>query len=238
MEHPKNLPVTTHFLKHEQRVRLIRSTRKVGHLLGETPLFIDSSSPIAGTFTGPKARTRNAQIYIAAPSRSSSLRAQTGDSSSEPSHASTSVRPLLGVHVPPPNRDSDPPVCAPSPASMVFPTTPAEEQHRQRTRKMARIVRTLGENVPTELVFPANAQQRHIRRTSTLNSRRRRSSKLVRSSSAASRARRDSLTRGASSLAGSPSDQAGLEALAEAESDAESASVYSTLSGVEYPKTP
>ncbi|KAJ7881739.1 hypothetical protein B0H14DRAFT_2202567, partial [Mycena olivaceomarginata] len=154
-------PVTTHFLKAHQRVRLMRSTRKMEHLLGETPLFIDTNSPVTPTFPQSRQR-RSAHIYVA-PARSSSLGVHippNGDSS----QASTSrvpARPLLAVRVPAPtNRDSGSFALA-SPASVLsFPTppkSPADEQRRHRTRKMARIFRTLGETVPAELVFPAGA---------------------------------------------------------------------------------
>ncbi|KAF7355936.1 hypothetical protein MVEN_00922800 [Mycena venus] len=230
MDGPSTLPVTTHFLKPHQRVRLMRSTRKVEHLLGETPLFVDTSSPITPTFPGPQSRRTAAYIYVA-PVRSSSLNAYAPP---DPSYTSTSrvpARPLLAVSVPAPV-DMDPPIA--SPASISFPTqpkSPADEERRQRTRKMARIARTLGENVPAELVFPATLSPKP-RRTSTLTKRR--SSRLVRASSAASRAgRRDSLTKGELEKQGA--DAAALESI---ESDSESASVYSTLSGGDWERVP
>lgn len=247
MDDPTTLPVTTHFLKADQRVRLMRSTRKMEHLLGETPLFIDTNSPVTPTF--PQSRqTRAAYIYVA-PARSSSLGVHippNGDSS----QASTSrvpARPLLAVRVPAPtNRDSGSFALA-SPASVLsFPTPPkssADEQRRHRTRKMARIFRTLGEPVPAELVFPAGAPPAppappRPRRTSTLAKRR--SSRLVRvssSSSLASRARRNSLlTRGGDGDV--EEEESGGAALDPIESDGESASVYSTLSGGDWERVP
>ncbi|KAJ7166966.1 hypothetical protein C8R46DRAFT_861954, partial [Mycena filopes] len=148
-------PRTTHFLKPDQRTRLMRSTRKVEHLLGETPLFVEPSTPRSSVFPAPAPR-QAAYIYVATP-RSSSLGVYAppgsqASSSSSSSHASTS-RPVLAVSAPDPRYPSEPPL---SPGALSFPTqlpSPADEQRREQRRKMARVVRTLGENVPAALVF-------------------------------------------------------------------------------------
>jgi hypothetical protein len=239
MDGPSALPVTSHFLKPEQRVRLLRSTRKMEHLLGETPLFIDTSSPRTATFPVHESRPR---AYIYAPPRSSSLGIYTPDAESP--HASTShisARPLLAVRVPPAgSRDSHLGSPFASPASISFPTyppkSPADELRNRRTRKMARIVRTLGENVPAELVFPATHAE-SPRRPSTLSKRR--STRLLRASSAAMRTgRRDSLVVSEWRRETAPAVEWEREREAppvlEAEpdsSDRDSVSVYSALSG-------
>ncbi|KAJ7290525.1 hypothetical protein C8J57DRAFT_1459041 [Mycena rebaudengoi] len=174
-ESPKSLPRTTHALPHAQRLRLLRSTRKVGAILGETPLlegFV--SSPTAPTFASSSTGTlihRPVYIYTPAP-RSSSLAAASSSSSSSSSFSSRA--PIF-----PPGLEPRP---APAPRppsedfSFSFPATtapdPADERRRFRTRKMAKVVRTLGENVPAELVFPP--ARRRSRRSSTASSRRRR----------------------------------------------------------------
>ncbi|KAJ7908785.1 hypothetical protein B0H13DRAFT_2273176 [Mycena leptocephala] len=212
MDGPSALPVTSHFLKPEQRVRLLRSTRKMEHLLGETPLFIDTSSPRTATFPVHESRPR---AYIYAPPRSSSLGIYTPDAESP--HASTShisARPLLA--------------------------SPADELRNRRTRKMARIVRTLGENVPAELIFPATHSD-PPRRPSTLSKRR--STRLMRASSAATRTgRRDSLVESEWRRETAPAVDWNRERAREREappmpeeepdsSDRDSVSVYSALSG-------
>ncbi|KAJ7486723.1 hypothetical protein FB451DRAFT_1553956 [Mycena latifolia] len=222
-------PQTTHVLKHDQRVRLMRSTRKVGALLGETPLFIDPSSPQNTAFPDPRAPARQ-PAYIYAPNpRSSSL--PNGQLYASTSRAA--ARPLLAVRVAALDEVDSPLTSASSLSFPVFPASPADEQRRQRTRKMARIVRTLGENVPAELVFPPPPPRsilRHPsaagdrspaprpRRTSTLSKRR--SSRRLRAGSSAS------------SYAGAVAEEPAEE------SDSESASVYSTLSGGDWLSVP
>ncbi|KAJ7131117.1 hypothetical protein C8R44DRAFT_904149 [Mycena epipterygia] len=116
MEPPTALPRTTHMLKHDQRVRLLRSTRKVEALLGETPLFVDSPRTAAFEFPVPpnpingiranENKGRPAAFIFAATPRSSSLGVYHPDS---PGHASSSrtsshppahPRPLLAVRSP------------------------------------------------------------------------------------------------------------------------------------------
>ncbi|KAJ7207336.1 hypothetical protein B0H12DRAFT_1274356 [Mycena haematopus] len=230
MNGPNPLPVTTHLLRPDQRVRLMRSTRKMEHLLGETPLFVDTGSPITSTFPGPQSR-RSAYIYVA-PTRSSSLGVHPPPDDEEAPHASTShvpARPLLAVRVRTPSDTVDPPIASPVVPPFAHPQSPADKQRRQRTRKMARIFRTLGENVPAELVFPVvDSFSTRPRRTSTLSKRR--SMRLIRTSSATrARARRDSLSLANDETeTGAMSGEAALESI---DSDSESASVYSTMSG-------
>ncbi|KAJ7131074.1 hypothetical protein C8R44DRAFT_871612 [Mycena epipterygia] len=59
MEAPTALPRTTHMLKHDQRVRLMRSTRQFEGLFGETPLFVNSPRAAAFAFLGPRNFTVN-----------------------------------------------------------------------------------------------------------------------------------------------------------------------------------
>ncbi|KAJ7131119.1 hypothetical protein C8R44DRAFT_871650 [Mycena epipterygia] len=109
MEAPTALPRTTHMLKYDQRVRLMRSSRKVEALLDETLLFVDSPHAAAFAFPVPpnpingiKANENNtcpvAFIYAATP-RSSSLGVHMPPPHGSTSHAHT--HPLLAVCVPP-----------------------------------------------------------------------------------------------------------------------------------------
>ncbi|KAJ7131080.1 hypothetical protein C8R44DRAFT_978126 [Mycena epipterygia] len=68
-------------LKHDQSVHLVRSIRKVEVLLGELPLFFDSSSAAFFTFpvtpnpvNGIKADENNSRSASAAPTRLPTLR--------------------------------------------------------------------------------------------------------------------------------------------------------------------
>ncbi|KAJ7034484.1 hypothetical protein C8F04DRAFT_1102014 [Mycena alexandri] len=246
MGDPKPLPRTTHLLKHDQRVRLMRSTRKVEHILGETPLFIDPSSPSTSTFPVAASR-RAALIYVATP-RSSSLGVYTPPE--DRAHASSShipARPVLSLRVPDPEC-VEPPLSPASFSLPIHPTSPEDEQRRHRTRKMARVVRTLGENVPAELVFPTISNSQRRSRRSSIQSRRR-SARLVRAPSttaavptAAARAglpdvlewegerERERERETAAAAAEQP-------ALASPASDVDSESVYSTLSGGDWEQT-
>ncbi|KAJ6511806.1 hypothetical protein DFH09DRAFT_1374376 [Mycena vulgaris] len=218
------LPKTTHVLHHDQRARLMRSTRKVEALLGETPLLVDPSTPQNSSFpnSNPDFASRRPPFIYAATPRSSSLgvytphaHAHTSTSTSRAHpHPHPHVRPLLSVRLPP---DSEPPASA---TSLAFPPDaaacppspgPADDPRWQRTRKMARVVRTLGARVPHELVFPAGAAPHP--RPHTLTKRR------ARAPSSASRAG-----------AGTAAQDGRGEATAE-DSGSETASVYSTLSG-------
>ncbi|KAJ7625895.1 hypothetical protein FB45DRAFT_922570 [Roridomyces roridus] len=160
MEDSYNRPTTTHSLKHNQRVRLMRSTRKVEALLGETPLFVDANSPRNSLVQASDAHARAVYIIPASP-RSSSLGVYSPTQPST-SPAARAPRPVLAVRVPSSlGTDFDsPPDSAASQvsfASLIPMVDQEEHDHRLRTRKMARIVRTLGAQVPAELVFPTTA---------------------------------------------------------------------------------
>ncbi|KAJ7114599.1 hypothetical protein C8R43DRAFT_1156707 [Mycena crocata] len=148
-------------------MRMMRSTRKVGALLGETPLLVESppSSPTESypyhypSRSSPSAQSSRAGSVHTYPSRSSSLSlsptsptAYRGPSS--PTRAT--ARPMLIVQ---------PPVSAPYPhypAHTAYPTphpatftaAPVPHIENSRRRKMAKVVQTLGAHVPPELVFP------------------------------------------------------------------------------------
>ncbi|KAJ7910091.1 hypothetical protein B0H13DRAFT_2661214 [Mycena leptocephala] len=206
MDGPSALPVTSHFLKPEQRFS------KNCHISG--------------------ARIPTSRLHLC-----SSTLVVSGDL-----HAGRRVTPCL--HLPHPAR----PLLAGFPPRIALripridllshlpAKVPADELRNRRTRKMARIVRTLGESVPAELVFPAT-QADPPRRPSTLSKRR--STRLLRASSAAMRTgRRDSLVESEWRRETAPAVEWEREREAppvpEAEpdsSDRDSVSVYSALSG-------
>ncbi|KAF7360848.1 hypothetical protein MSAN_01114200 [Mycena sanguinolenta] len=148
------MPPTTHALPHAHRLRLMRSTRKLGELLGETPLLVE---------TLPTA-TSSVSTHSRSASTFTSEAASHGDSS----HL---ARPMLLLHLPATSSSTAERTSVQSPLSPTFsltlnsPVTPTFVVDTRR-RKMAKLTRTLGENVPPELVFPTFKSRR---RASTLS---------------------------------------------------------------------
>ncbi|KAJ7835128.1 hypothetical protein B0H14DRAFT_3461608 [Mycena olivaceomarginata] len=179
------MPPTTHVLPHAQRLRLMRSTRKLGALLGETPLLVDSSPAAANSFSPAHGRSASTmstgtkssgRLYLSAPHSPSLCLGESHDDSCA-AHIS---RPRLLLHLPSSGRSSPVPTERGSPLSPTFslslnsPVTPTFSVDTDRRRKMAKVMRTLGENVPPELVFPASAsasapRPKARRRASTLS---------------------------------------------------------------------
>jgi len=197
-----------------QRVRLMRSTRKLGAVLGTTPYLLDSQSdlPISLLPIGSKKRThQKAQQPISScdhPSSSSLLSIHSTSQMSLHSDASSissiSFRqfshrgrvdefPIVppGITKDSAGRKSEtkprplylrlnPVPVSPSDSRFVLPTTPMPGDANvpssfpptplsptfspnvntpdMRRKKMAKLARFLGENVPPELVFPSSQQ--------------------------------------------------------------------------------
>ncbi|KAJ6541720.1 hypothetical protein B0H19DRAFT_1268684 [Mycena capillaripes] len=160
------LPPTTHALPRTHRQHLIQSTRKLGALLGETPLLLEprgyhsansSISSISSVNSDDSiASKRSGRIYAdAPPPRSSSLAPIDPSIKSTVSRTPASdrhgPRPLLLLRLASPR-----PVSMASPISPSFPISPMTPTFVvDRRKKMAKLVRTLGANVPPELVFSA-----------------------------------------------------------------------------------
>ncbi|KAJ6548463.1 hypothetical protein B0H19DRAFT_189440 [Mycena capillaripes] len=243
-------------IRPDERVRLLRSTRKVAHLLGETPLIVDTSSSNPPSSHGRNARRLSKRIY--GPVRSSSLR--EAPALPAPSLSTAPVRPVLAVRVPAVPLDIEPPspsasfwlaspaatptsafsfTFSPTPPSAVLEAASSAAEpdpdalRLARTRKMARVVRTLGERVPAELVFGDSVQLSTSRRPSTLAKRRSgqgqgrvragRRDSLVDATSIARAGRRESLAKEWDRERATEKDKDRWEE--------DSASVYSTLSG-------
>ncbi|KAJ7073193.1 hypothetical protein C8F01DRAFT_1362357 [Mycena amicta] len=161
-------PTTHNALPHAQRLRLMRSMHKLEAVLGETPLVVElasrspSISPLHGRSFSVAGRT---QPRIYTPSeRTSSLRRAASTKHGQ------DIRPMLFIDVPPPSASLlSPPLSPLTPSTDNIPST----SDRDRRRKLAKLTRTLGENVPPSLVFPEQADQRLVknrRRASTLTS--------------------------------------------------------------------
>ncbi|KAJ7074838.1 hypothetical protein B0H15DRAFT_957028 [Mycena belliarum] len=139
MSHP--VPLTTHHLRDKDRARLIRSTQKIKEVVGETPYLVDVGSSTPSSSQSQSANTKRARGKQ--PSISSAL------------PVPNDARPVLYVRVPEPTEHiaATP---APSPTLTVSLGLRAAvvSDDTARRRKMAKLARTLGPNVPKELVFP------------------------------------------------------------------------------------
>ncbi|KAF8060690.1 hypothetical protein FPV67DRAFT_302462 [Lyophyllum atratum] len=180
---------TVNKLDHAQRMRLVRSNRKLEAVLGTAPYYLEPQSPdMPSHKPTSKAHRREARVFDHSPSSSTSSTStliseksyiavpkSRKPSSPLPNPKLTSnskstrglelSRPLLlrlrSVPIPP---VTPPPLssrldCA-SPTSPTFTITLDNLQAttlEKRRQKMAKLTRTLGENVPPELVFPAKA---------------------------------------------------------------------------------
>jgi hypothetical protein len=232
-------PPTTHKLDSVQRTRVMRSSRKLGAVLGATPFLIESSGcSISATLHPASSQYENDHGRVPSPTqikrhrrqgsifeehseispfashscdpRSSkeSLLTMAGSSTDEvpmplvlaakSRRSGDAPSPLVlclnSVPLPPPDSQSIP--LSPLSANTEVPptpTTPIEPSRAEaRRRKMARVVRTLGENVPAELVFRSSdtdmaentpkakklVSSRSISRSQSTKSHRRRSASL------------------------------------------------------------
>ncbi|KAJ7307805.1 hypothetical protein DFH08DRAFT_900682 [Mycena albidolilacea] len=172
------MPPTSHTLPDAQRRRLMRSTRKVGALLGETPRVVPTALTPLQSFTMGHSRSRSTTgteskrsgrwLGTASDtvSRASSLRLgrKAAVAETDASGAQPIVRPLLILSLPMPGTFSPAERTFPSPSprdasDLTSPTTPSPTADTTRRLRMAKLVRTLGENVPTELVFPVSGSR-------------------------------------------------------------------------------
>ncbi|KAJ7032561.1 hypothetical protein C8F04DRAFT_1107224 [Mycena alexandri] len=129
-----------------ERVRLMRSARKVQSILGEIPILTD----------------------LAAES-SSSNGATTNLSTCAFGEPPSTARPILFIQLS--STGTSNPNPHHSPASPTTPLLANAQEDAARRRKMAKLSRTLGENIPPELVFSSGAPAifRRPRRASSLS---------------------------------------------------------------------
>ncbi len=220
-------PQTTNKFDSVQRTRVMRSSRKLGAVLGATPFLIESNGcSRSATLHSASSKHENDQGRVPSPmqikrhrrqcsiveepltsselSPFASLSRDPGSSKESlltMSESSTEEAPIPVVLAAKSQRSGDAPrplvLClnsAPlSPPDSALqsvpltplsantevpptPTTPIEPSRAEvRRRKMARVVRTLGENVPTELVFQSSdtdwPENTHVQTTKLLGSR-------------------------------------------------------------------
>ncbi|KAJ7138866.1 hypothetical protein C8R46DRAFT_1320958 [Mycena filopes] len=186
-------PPTTHSVPRTQRLRLMRSTRKLGAILGTTPFLVDvdagdltltcaaPASPRSPSFeNNPNRHSTTLSFDSRLGSEDTGtpaalLPAPVQRSPSSSSTTSSIQRPtlLLRISTVPTRsggrrrapsqawgRPGSPrsPLASPwsDDANNVVGARPADAGLAARRKKMARLARTLGENVPPELVFPSS----------------------------------------------------------------------------------
>lgn len=197
-------PPTVNNLDAQARTRLLRSTRKLGVVLGATPFLVEVTSPTASSNSVPitprtKAYRREGRFFGHSPSSSISSDSDWDDSflamdargtsletSLPPLSVSLSIesptktkssksaskkplaQPLLlrlrSVPIAPARSTTQKKAIRPLPPTPLSPAfsynstsiegdSPDKERDARR-KKMAKLTRTLGENIPPELVFP------------------------------------------------------------------------------------
>ncbi|KAJ7668175.1 hypothetical protein B0H17DRAFT_1088099 [Mycena rosella] len=134
-------------LPHSQRLRLIRSMRKLGDLLTETALLVEpAQSPVQD----------GSQPFLSLPIPTSS----------------PFRRQFFSLRLPKTNASDNTPVTSPLSATFSValnsPSTPVIDVEALHERKLAKVAQTLGENVPPELVFPRSARNGR-KRSSTVS---------------------------------------------------------------------
>ncbi|KAJ6586242.1 hypothetical protein B0H10DRAFT_1961832 [Mycena sp. CBHHK59/15] len=154
----------------------MRSSRKIGEVVGETPFFVDLSSSSSSTTASTSARKleRARRASEGEPQRPpSSASAATPPDIHVPSTNAT-ARPLLYVRLPTSNETTlrTPVTPSPSPTLTVALNLTQGNEESVRRRKMAKLSRTLGVKVPPELVFSSSPsrQRRRSRQSSILES--------------------------------------------------------------------
>ncbi|KAG6908080.1 hypothetical protein DXG01_006215 [Tephrocybe rancida] len=177
-----NPPPTVNNLDRHQRMRLVRSNRKLEAILGTVPYYLEPTSPQNSIYT-TKANRREGRFFAHSPTSSSASSSSTsldsienkavGASPTKSSPASKQSpralelsRPLLlrlrSVPVTPSDNRAgllSPPLPSNAPISPISPTFTIDLEKLQATnlesrrKKMAKLTRTLGENIPPELVF-------------------------------------------------------------------------------------
>jgi hypothetical protein len=164
MEHTmNNVPPTTNAFGQTDRQRLVRSMRKITAVLGETPVVA------AGTpeLLAPSTAHKRGFFYHASASLST-LALPFQKSESEQTAPVQEARPALFLRLPDTFEGLPSPMSPGFSPTLMSPTTPPLEQESSTRRvRMAKVARTLGENVPPALILSSPAVKRR-RRASTL----------------------------------------------------------------------
>ncbi|KAJ7158031.1 hypothetical protein C8R43DRAFT_996649 [Mycena crocata] len=148
-------------LPHSQRLRLIRSIRKLGDLLTETSLLVEPPQPRSSHSRGASSISSTSPVTMIY---------EDPDSPSvySPTPTPTSNR-FFSLRLPTFGGDRTP-LSPTFSLSLNSPSTPVIDPETLKERKLAKVVQTLGENVPPELVFPPSTPGRKGRkRASTVS---------------------------------------------------------------------
>ncbi|KAJ6537221.1 hypothetical protein DFH09DRAFT_1178269 [Mycena vulgaris] len=146
----------TNALPHSQRLRLIRSIRKLGDLLTESALLVEPAPPLPSH--------SRATSMSSPPQSPAHTISEAGSPLLSVPATSPFRRNFFSLRLPNPRSSDSTPTATPLSAtfsvfSLNSPTTPVVDVEAVKERKMAKVVQTLGENVPPELVFPSSARK-------------------------------------------------------------------------------
>ncbi|KAF8192375.1 hypothetical protein K438DRAFT_1830077 [Mycena galopus ATCC 62051] len=150
-------------LPHSQRLRLIRSIRKLGDLLTETSQLVEAAPPVPhhSRRTSISRSTNRPGEMISDEATSDALIA---------SSPSSPARSFFSLRIPKSLSGDRSPLSPTFTLSLNSPSTPVIDPETLKERKLAKVMQTLGENVPTELVFPVPPQTRKGRRRASTTS--------------------------------------------------------------------
>jgi hypothetical protein len=156
------IPPTTHSLPEKQRLRMMRSTRKLTALLGTAPLLVDPLEPMPQPSPGFEKGHKRVSSNVSAFSCDPSSPPATLVPAAPPADSPCSIRPTLLLRIPTSNsrsRRQSQGCGRPEDADLPSPDSPhnalelATLTTAARRKKMMRVARTFGEQVPAELVF-------------------------------------------------------------------------------------
>ncbi|KAJ7032544.1 alginate lyase-domain-containing protein [Mycena alexandri] len=146
-------------LPHSQRLRLIRSIRKLGDLLTESSHPVEAPPPLP-----QHSRSNSLSSPTLSPGSYSTSAAETL-SEPGPTPASAHPRNFFSLRLP----KSSSPLSPTFNLSLDSPSTPVIDPETLKERKLAKVSQTLGQNVPPELVLQPPAPRRENNRSSTVS---------------------------------------------------------------------
>ncbi|KAJ7741031.1 hypothetical protein B0H16DRAFT_1728672 [Mycena metata] len=153
-----------HTMSRDHRLRLMRSMRKITAILGETPV-VETSSPLLA----PPNPTKRGFFFQASASLSSLTlpfqKSETTTTTTMPHHHPEDrvSRPSLFLRLPDTFEPLPTPIFSPT---LDLALSPVQEQETTRRLRMAKITRTLGENIPPALILSTPAVKRRRRASS------------------------------------------------------------------------
>ncbi|KAJ7348139.1 hypothetical protein DFH08DRAFT_1080249 [Mycena albidolilacea] len=162
------VPPTTHDIPHTNRLRMMRSMRKITAVLGETPV-VETTSPAPQLLAPSNSNSSPKRGFFFRASSSLSSLALPFQKSESSSHT-PEPRPSLVLRLPDTYTfELLPSLLLPSLSpTLISPSSPPEAEPGRRRLCLAEVSRTLGETVPPELIFTAEPDVKRRRRASTL----------------------------------------------------------------------